>query len=72
VDDPIPALDGITQARFPGEIEEMARDYIALVTDTPVAEIEVHRTRLGPPSGVTSPTVGLLLGSEPVTKSQAR
>ena len=28
----IPALDGLTQARFPGEIEDMARDYIAVST----------------------------------------
>lgn len=38
----IPALDGLTQARFPGEIEEMARDYIAVITDTPIDEIEVR------------------------------
>jgi hypothetical protein len=40
----IPALDGLTQARFPGEIEEMARSYIAVSTDTPIEDIEVRRT----------------------------
>jgi hypothetical protein len=39
----IRALDGLTQARFPGEIEEMARDYIAVSTDTPIEDVEVRR-----------------------------
>jgi hypothetical protein len=39
----IPVLDGLTQARFPGEIEDMARDYIAVTTDTPIEEIRVNR-----------------------------
>jgi hypothetical protein len=39
----IPALDGVTQARFPGEIELMAREYIAVSTGTPIAEIDVHQ-----------------------------
>ncbi len=39
----IPALDGLTQARHPGEIEEMARDYVAVTTDTPIDEIHVRR-----------------------------
>jgi hypothetical protein len=38
----IPAIDGLTQARYPGEIEEMARSYISVSTDTPVADIEVR------------------------------
>ncbi|MCV7088881.1 hypothetical protein H7H80_02370 [Mycobacterium interjectum] len=38
----IPAINGLTQARFPGEIEAMARDYIAVSTAAPVAEIEVR------------------------------
>jgi hypothetical protein len=42
----IPALDGLTQARFPGEIEDMARDFIALVTDTPIGEIRVNRREI--------------------------
>jgi hypothetical protein len=37
----IPALNGLTQARFRGEIESMARDYIAVSTDTPIGEIDV-------------------------------
>lgn len=28
----VPELDGVTQARTRGEIESMARDYIAIVT----------------------------------------
>jgi hypothetical protein len=39
----IPVLDGLTQARFPGEIEDMARDYIAVTTDTPIEEIRANR-----------------------------
>ena len=38
----IPALEGVTQARFPGEIESMAGDYISLVTETPVEDIAVR------------------------------
>jgi hypothetical protein len=38
----IPALDGVTQARFPGEIERMAGDYIAVVTETAVEDIAIH------------------------------
>jgi hypothetical protein len=38
----IPALDGLTQARYRGEIEYMARDYIAVTTDTPIDDIEVR------------------------------
>jgi hypothetical protein len=38
----IPELDGLTQARHEGEIEEMARDYIAVTTDVPIAEIGVR------------------------------
>ena len=40
----IPALDLLTQARFPEEIEDMARSYIALVTDTPIEDVAVRRT----------------------------
>lgn len=51
----IPELDGfvaadgsinvgaITQARHPGEIEDMARSYIAVTTDTPIDEVRVNR-----------------------------
>ena len=38
----IPALDGVTQARFPGEVERMAGDYIATVTDMPVEDVAVR------------------------------
>jgi hypothetical protein len=38
----IPALAGVTQARFRGEIESMARDYIALVTETPFDDVAVR------------------------------
>ncbi len=38
----IPALDGVTQARFRGEAEEMTRSYIAVTTDTPIDDIEVR------------------------------
>jgi hypothetical protein len=37
----IPALDGATQARNLGEVDEMAKDYISSVTDVPVDRIEV-------------------------------
>jgi hypothetical protein len=30
----IPALGGLTQARFPGEVELTAREYIAVTTGT--------------------------------------
>ena len=39
----IPAIDGVTQARFPGEIEGMARDYIAVTTDTPIEDVQINR-----------------------------
>lgn len=39
----IPALDGATQARRLDEVEAMAREYIALVTDDEApAELDVH------------------------------
>ena len=37
----IPELDGLTQARSPGEIRRMARDYIAVSTSTPIRDIAV-------------------------------
>jgi hypothetical protein len=40
----IPAIDGLTQARFPGEIEDMAREYIAVDTETPIEDVQIsHR-----------------------------
>ena len=35
-------LDGLTQARHPGEIEDMARSYIAVSTDQPIDTIAVR------------------------------
>lgn len=40
----IPALDGATQARNLGEVDEMARDYISSVTEIPEERIEVAVT----------------------------
>ena len=40
----IPALDGATQARNLGEVDEMAKDYISSVTGAPVAGIEIAVT----------------------------
>lgn len=40
----IPALDGATQARTLTEVDEMAKDYIALATGTPADRIEVAVT----------------------------
>jgi hypothetical protein len=38
----IPDLDGLTQSRRLGEIEDMARDYIAVVTDVPLSQVAVR------------------------------
>jgi hypothetical protein len=38
----IPELDGLTQARWPGEIEDMARSYIAVSTGQPIDNIAVR------------------------------
>jgi hypothetical protein len=35
-------LDGLTQARHPGEIDDMARSYIAVSTDQPIDTIAVR------------------------------
>ena len=46
----IPDLDGLTQARRPTEIAEMARDYIALTLNVVPSEVgvRVHYKRVGP------------------------
>jgi hypothetical protein len=38
----VPELDGLTQALHPGEIEDMARSYIAVSTDQPIDTITVR------------------------------
>lgn len=38
----VPAIDGLTQARRIGEVEDMARSLIAVTTDTPVTDISVR------------------------------
>jgi len=41
----IPELDGLTQARHRGEIEDMARSYNAVSTDKPIDNIPVRIVR---------------------------
>ena len=38
----IPEIDGLTQARWRGEVRSMARSYIAVSTGQPIDSIEVH------------------------------
>ncbi|MEU4195731.1 hypothetical protein AB0E69_27775 [Kribbella sp. NPDC026611] len=38
----IPELDGLTQARRLDEVEQMAREYIALATDVPLSRVAVE------------------------------
>jgi hypothetical protein len=38
----IPEIDGLTQARWLGEAELMAREYIAVDTDTPIRDVAVR------------------------------
>lgn len=38
----VPEIDGLTQARRIGEIEEMARSLIAVSTDTPLKDVTTH------------------------------
>lgn len=40
----IPELDGLTQARHLREAADMAREYIAAATDTPLEDVEVEVT----------------------------
>jgi hypothetical protein len=41
----IPELDSLTQARWPGEIRRMARDYIAVSTSQPIDNVAVRIVR---------------------------
>jgi len=41
----IPQLGGLTQARFPREVELMAREYIAVSTGTPIAQVAINWSR---------------------------
>jgi hypothetical protein len=41
----IPELGGLTQARFPGEVELTAREYIAVTTGTPLDQVAVNGAR---------------------------
>jgi hypothetical protein len=43
----IPEIDGLTQTRHPGEIEDLARSYIAVSTGQPIDTIAVHITAPG-------------------------
>jgi hypothetical protein len=38
----IPEIDGLTQARWPGEVKSMARSYIAVSTGQPIDNIAVR------------------------------
>jgi hypothetical protein len=38
----IPELGGLTQARFPGEVELTARKYIAVTTGTPLDQVALN------------------------------
>ena len=38
----IPKLGGRTQARYPSEVEPMAREYIALSTGTPIDQVAIN------------------------------
>ncbi len=42
VDDYVPEIDEITQARHVGETEDMARSLIAVSTETPIADVGVR------------------------------
>lgn len=45
----IPELDGLTQARRLSEAELMAREWIAVSTRTPIADVAVHVTNITVP-----------------------
>ena len=41
----IPKLGGVTQARFPREVELTAREYIAFRTGTPIDQVAINWRR---------------------------
>jgi hypothetical protein len=41
----IPELGGRTQARYPREVEPMAREYIAISTGTPIDQVAINWRR---------------------------
>jgi hypothetical protein len=41
----IPELGGLTPARFPGEVELTAREYIAVSTGTPIDQVAINWRR---------------------------
>jgi DNA-binding sugar fermentation-stimulating protein len=41
----IPELGGLTQARYPGEVELTARAYIAVSTGTPIDQVAINWRR---------------------------
>jgi hypothetical protein len=41
----IPKLGGRTQARYPSEVEPMAREYIAASTGTPIDQVAINWRR---------------------------
>ena len=41
----IPELGGRTQARYPCEVEPMAREYIAMSTGTPIDQVAINWRR---------------------------
>ncbi|MCW2685299.1 MAG: hypothetical protein JWR37_189 [Mycobacterium sp.] len=41
----IPALGGLTQARFPREVELTARKFIAATTGTPIDQVAINWRR---------------------------
>ena len=42
----IPDLNGLTQARRLGEVEQMAREYLAVAKDVPLSTVEIGTTHV--------------------------
>lgn len=68
----IPSIDGATQARSLGEVEEMAREYITLSQDVPADSIELQ-VRIELPSEVRQhlAAVGAARQAESDARTQA-